>query len=238
MEFLQITMVRPDLFNIPQHEFPKGYSLRRFRQGDVFQFVAQPPSAVGICSRPRAGVPQEVEAKNVSEKDTWVRVQQLAEPFYTIDQTTFDKNFGPDVFDIKRAGGTSRREIEVKSVLAMSERSFFLVAPDGSDVGTITAWYDLSVRKFPGQAVGRIHWVCIVPLHQRKGLCRPMMTAAMNRLKSLGHEIAVLGTQTPRLAAIKVYLDFGFLPDLDDDEARRAWRLVKQELPHPALAGV
>lgn len=186
MEFLQITMVRADMLNVPQHEFPKGYSLRRFRQGDWA---------------------------------TWVRVQQLAEPFYTIDQATFDKNFGQDL-------------------PAMPERSFFLVAPDGSDTGTITAWYDLSVKNYPGQAVGRIHWVCIVPLHQRKGLCRPMMTAAMNRLKALGHERAVLDTQTPRLAAIKVYLDFGFLPDLRDDEARRAWRLVKQELPHPGLAGV
>jgi GNAT superfamily N-acetyltransferase len=202
MEFLQITMIRPDMSNIPQHDFPKGYRLRPFGHGDAA---------------------------------TWVRVQQLAEPFYTIDQETFEKNFGQDL-------------------PAMPERSFFLVAPDGSDVGTITSWYDddfkggrvlASFR--PGVAPwrdrgekrwGRIHWVCIVPQHQRKGLCRPMMTAAMNRLKSLGHERAMLGTQTPRLGAIKVYLDLGFLPDLCDDEARRAWLLVKQEMPHQALAGL
>jgi GNAT superfamily N-acetyltransferase len=110
-----------------------------------------------------------------------------------------------------------------------------MVAPDGSDAGTITAWYD---DNFQGRRWGRIHWVCIVPQHQRKGLCRPMMTAAMNHIKALGHERAVLGTQTPRLAAIKVYLDFGFVPDVGDDEARRAWRLVKQELPHSGLANI
>ena len=233
MEFLQITMIRPDMLNVPQHEFPTGYSLRPFRDGDG---------------------------------PIWVRVQQLAEPFYKIDQATFDKNFSQDL-------------------PAMPQRSFFLVAPDGSDAGTITAWYDkphlgsaapplvgspsrssphalseeqarlrgtsplrrgsLRSPTAANEDWGRIHWVCIVPQHQRKGLCRPMMTAAMNRLKALGHERAILGTQTPRLVAIKVYLDFGFVPDLGDDapgaaggESRRAWRLVKQELSHPGLAGI
>lgn len=147
------------------------------------------------------------------DKRSWLRIQRRAERFLDITGKTFDANFGDDL-------------------PAMEKRSFFLVSPDGRDIGTTTAWYD---RNYAGKAWGRVHWVAIVPEFQGRGLAKPMLSAVMNRMKALGHRRAVLGTQTPRLPAIKVYLDFGFRPDMTTADADRAWRLVRERLPHPAL---
>jgi len=148
------------------------------------------------------------------DEASWLRLWQQSEPFKQIAPETFQRAFGDDL-------------------PAMRKRCFFLVAPDGADAGTITAWYD---RRYGKRRWGRIHWVCVVPEHQGKGLCKPMMTVAMNRFRSLGHRRAMLVTQTPRLRAIKVYLDFGFVPDMTADRAHDAWQLVALELHHPALA--
>ncbi|HOF18706.1 MAG TPA: GNAT family N-acetyltransferase [Phycisphaerae bacterium] len=167
---------------------------------------------------PQHALPAGYTMRRFGEGDraTWLAIQQASETHITITEKTFDDNFGGDQ-------------------LALPRRGFFLVAPDGTDVGTITAWYD---RKYHGLPWGRIHWVAIVPAHRGKGLAKPMLSVAMNRLRSLGHRRAILGTQTPRLAAIKVYLDFGFTPDMTAPDAARAWRLVQQHLPHPLLVGL
>lgn len=150
------------------------------------------------------------------DRDTWVSIWQACEPFLTITPETFDHEFGSDL-------------------PAMDRRCTFLAGPDGDDVGTITSWYERSHR---GKAWGRIHWVAVVPDHQGQGLAKPMMTAAMKRMRALGHRRALLGTQIPRLAAIKTYLDFGFRPDMTTDDADRAWKLVQDALGHPALGDI
>ena len=48
----------------------------------------------------------------------------------------------------------------------------------------------------------------------------------------------MLTTESKRLGAIRLYLDFGFVPDLDAPGAREAWRQVRERLEHPALAGL
>jgi GNAT superfamily N-acetyltransferase len=186
MEYISVSMVRPNLENLPQFAMPAGFSTRMFRPGDG---------------------------------DTWVRIWRDAEQglkLQDVTRKTFDENFAADL-------------------AAMEKRCIFVVAPDGRDVGTTTAWYD---NAYAGGPWGRVHWVAITLDMQGKGLAKPMLAACMNLMKSLGHTRAVLGTQTPRLAAIKLYLDFGFVPDMSVKDAARAWRLVQAELHHPALSGV
>ena len=182
MEYIQISMLRPDMERVPRHPLPEGFTMRTYRQGD---------------------------------KATWVRIWREAEPFIKdISPATFDREFGHDL-------------------PAMPKRCYFLVAPDGRDAGTASAWYD---RRYAGKRWGVLHWVAVVPDFQGMGLAKPMVAFAMDRLRSLGHRRALLRTQTPRLGAIKVYLDFGFLPEIGSQEALRAWSLVRDALPHPVLA--
>ena len=49
------------------------------------------------------------------------------------------------------------------------------------------------------------------------------------------HDRALLGTQTKRLPAIALYLNFGFLPDLKEPGAHKDWQELKEQLKHPAL---
>jgi hypothetical protein len=64
-----------------------------------------------------------------------------------------------------------------------------------------------------------------------------MLTHALNHMATW-HDRAFLGTQTQRIPAIKIYLDFGFVPDLDQPGAERIWQEVKDQLDHPALEAI
>jgi GNAT superfamily N-acetyltransferase len=147
------------------------------------------------------------------EWDAWMRIEAAADRYTDVTPERVRREWGGDPDSLAR-------------------RMMFLVSPEGRDVGTITAWY---TRRYAGRRWGRIHWVAIEPEYQGRGFGKAMMTAGMNRLRKLGHRRAMLATQTPRLAAIKVYLDFGFRPDLTQGDARRAWRLVRDALGHDAL---
>ncbi|RPI61483.1 MAG: GNAT family N-acetyltransferase [Planctomycetaceae bacterium] len=144
---------------------------------------------------------------------TWTAIEQAADKFYNVTGERFVKEFGTEI-------------------PLLFQRCYFLVSPDGRDIGTTTAWYD---RKYQGKRWGRVHWVAVVPEFQGKGLGKAMLSSAMNRLRMLGHRRAILGTQTPRLAAINMYLDFGFVPDMTTDNAAKAWKIVREALPHPKL---
>ena len=145
------------------------------------------------------------------DADTWVAIQGAADKLSKISHHLFDRQFGSDLE-------------------AMPQRSFFICNPQGEAIGNATAWY----KEYEGEIVGRVHWVAVVPEYQGRGLSKPLMTAVMNRLAEL-HDRAILDTATPRLVAIKVYLDFGFLPDMRNDEDRRAWLLVRRRLDHRTL---
>ena len=94
---------------------------------------------------------------------------------------------------------------------AVPERMFFLVDGKGRPVGTATAWWRTDFGE-PGENWGVVHWVAVIPEAQGKGLSKPLMTAVLHRMKSLGHERACLVTQTVRLTAISLYKSLGFAP--------------------------
>ncbi|NQT53651.1 GNAT family N-acetyltransferase [bacterium] len=138
---------------------------------------------------------------------TWLRIQKAADHYSTFHREKFAEQFGTD-----------------DGVLA--ERQLFLCDGEGSAVGTVTAWF----ADHRGVPHGRIHWVAIVPDIQGRGLARPMLGAACNRLRELGHPRAFLDSQTMRVPALNLYLKFGFRPDIRHDDDLRAWRLVGPHL--------
>ncbi|NKB70599.1 MAG: GNAT family N-acetyltransferase [Candidatus Latescibacteria bacterium] len=143
----------------------------------------------------------------------WTAIQRAAEKLFPIEDDLFDNQFKRDY-------------------AALEDRSFFIIDGDQRTVGTITAWWEPDWRDGDW---GQIHWVAIHPQYQGKGLAKPAMTVAMNRLAQ-SHKRAFLGTSSGRPAALKVYLDFGFVPDLSKPDSREAWAYIKSVLPHPALA--
>lgn len=174
-----VNMVRPHLDDIPQVEFPPGFSIRPMKP---------------------------------DETALWTDIQRDAEPHFTPGDELFYQEFGSDL-------------------PATTWRCFFIVNDRGVAVATISAWY---TRDFKGQDYGRIHWVATRPACRRRGLAKAGMSYALNRLAEW-HERAWLGTSTARIPAIKMYLDFGFLPDLEPPGAANAWRQVRQTLKHPVL---
>ncbi|HEY3418373.1 MAG TPA: GNAT family N-acetyltransferase [Armatimonadota bacterium] len=148
------------------------------------------------------------------EGPLWLEIERDAEQWSSIDDDYFAKEFGVDPEGIE-------------------QRCYFVVNPDGEAIGTISAWY----TDYHGENCGRLHWFAIRPAYQGRGLGRPVMSFFLHRLAQL-HPCAYLITSTARLPALKLYLDYGFLPDLELPDALDAWRKVKEVLPHPALDAI
>lgn len=149
------------------------------------------------------------------EGAVWLDVQRDAEPFFGIADDLFVREFGRDP-----------RATQWRSFLVTNER--------GSAVGTVSAWYSRDNR---GQDHGLIHWIAIRPAYQGLGLGKAALAFALQTLAE-HHTRCCLGTQSRRLVAIKMYLDYGFVPDLSLGGAVEAWREVKAQLAHPVLAAL
>ena len=163
---------------------------------------------------PQFPVPDGFAIRNYrpNEGPIWTRIQRAAEPYMEIDEGLFDHEFQRDL-------------------PAMVDRCFFLTTEAGEEIGTITAWWQPDMG---GEVWGQIHWVAIHPDYQGRGLSKPMMSLAMARLKE-SYKRCFLDTSTGRIAAIKLYLDFGFTPDFSRENSREAWAEVSSVLEHPTL---
>lgn len=182
----------------------------------------QPRSVQMVCDEfddvPQVALPAgyRFRAYRDGDDDVWMTVQRAAEPLINIVDELFETEYG------------AHRG-------ALAERMWFVETDEGTPVGSISAWWE-SGPDVPNDR-GRIHWVVVHPEHQRRGLSKPMMTLAMNYMAE-HHPGAVLGTSSGRPWAVKVYLDFGFLPDptqLVEAETLQAWRDVQSVIEHPEL---
>lgn len=142
------------------------------------------------------------------DEQEWVRIESATERFIPITAEVFFKEFGTD-----------------SKLLA--ERQLFLVNPHGVAIGTATAWLD---DNHYGQSYGRFHWLAIHPDWQGRGLSKPLLAQTCRRLRELGHDKAYLVTSTARLKAIKLYLKFGFLPEIRGAEDEQIWGQLREPL--------
>lgn len=146
------------------------------------------------------------------EKD-WVAIHVDADDYNDITMELYTKEFGTD------AEYTARRMC-------------FLCDGEGGAMGTASAWHEANHR---GAAAGRLHWVCIVKRLHGRGLAKPLLTSVLGRMKQLGYERACLSTDTRRLAAVSLYLKFGFIPEIRDEKHLRAWEWIRTQLPGSPL---
>lgn len=143
------------------------------------------------------------------DEANWARIETEAGEFASVDDALrrFRDEFGASIDD-------------------MHERCIFIENGDGEPIGTATAWY----KTVAGESFGRLHWVGIVPKEQGRKLARPLVAAAL-RVLAAKHGKAMLTSQTDSWRAIKMYLDFGFVPLLDGtDDCMEAWRWLESQL--------
>lgn len=153
-----------------------------------------------------------IRAMRTDEGALWTDIERDAEPYFPIEDEAFHSEFG-------------------NYLQTTQWRSFIVTNAKGAGVGVVSAWFSWD---FKNQDYGMIHWIAIRQAYQGLGLGKAALAFALNQL-SQWHARAFLGTQTKRIPAIKLYLDFGFAPDLDPPGAREVWREVAMQLKHPLL---
>ena len=146
------------------------------------------------------------------DENKWVEISRAADKYNKITIETFYKEFG--------------RDTEL-----LGARQFFIRDAEKNFVGTCTSWFN---GNYKGQPFGRIHWVAIAPEMQGKGLAKPLMSLALNKLIELGHKRAYLVTSSARIPAISLYLKFGFLPELASKKDENIWAGISNNLDEQA----
>ena len=152
-----------------------------------------------------------IRSYRTGDEATWTAVQRSAERFLEITDDLFRKEFGRD-----------------EALLAKS--MLFLEDPSGKPIGTATAWH-LPDKDAP--ECGRVHWIAVSEGVQGAGLGKALMTAVCNRLREQGFKNLVLGTHVTRLAAINLYLAYGFVPDVRHAADLAEWRKLITQLKYP-----
>ena len=86
-------------------------------------------------------------------------------------------------------------------------RALFAVAPDGSVIGTVTAWTDPR-----GDATIRsLHWLAVAEEHQRKGIGKALCKTALKLMRREDNAAPVyLHTQPWSWKAVLLYVSLGF----------------------------
>jgi ribosomal protein S18 acetylase RimI-like enzyme len=143
------------------------------------------------------------------DEELWVRIETSAGEFASADGANqhFRREFG-------------------QHQLELCDRCLFVERENGEPVGTAMAWYGTLL---PGGAAGRLHWLGIRKEYQGRGIGKPLVSQAMKLLSSR-HDRAYLTTHSKSLAAIKIYLDFGFLPYIREEIERKEWVEIAKHL--------
>ncbi len=111
--------------------------------------------------------------------------------------------------------------------------SWFMAVQEetGEIVATAMGCYDHSARHPFGGALG---WVAGRPAHAGKGLGMAVSAAVTARLIGAGYRDIHLDTEDERLAALKIYLNLGYVPFLYAPGMRNRWQAVYRKLNWPS----
>lgn len=190
------------------------------------QDAGEPNTELRLLRNDMDGIPQyelpegyRFRTYRDGDEKTWLDLHIAGEPF--VDMT-------PDLF---------RNQFDTGADV-LPERMYFVETVEGVPAGSITAWWDQD--RYGVDERGRIHWVIVHPDHRRLGIAKAMMTQAMFTLGE-HYRWAMLDTSSGRPVALRMYLDFGFVPDpaqLSDPEVLAGWQRVQAVIRHPVLAEV
>lgn len=96
--------------------------------------------------------------------------------------------------------------------------------------GQLVATSGLYARLRQGTAHWEIGWIAVHPDHQGKGLGREVVGATVRAARSLHDHPVFLLTDHFRIAALKLYLKLGFVPDYKHPSYRGRWQAIFSQL--------
>lgn len=146
------------------------------------------------CPKPFA-----IELYQPGREDDWLSIHEQSDQFNIFTSFVFADQFG-------------------RNVDLLKDCQLYLVDRDGEPIGTATAWADTRTAYS-----GRVHWLAILPQFQGLGLAKPLLSAVCQKLFQMGHTKGCLSTSTARIAAIMLYLKFGFRPLIQSEEDDISW---------------
>lgn len=159
---------------------------------------------------PEFSLPEGFSVRNLTptEGEVWLSIWQDAEDWRSIDIGRWESEFAHAPEDV-------------------AQRCFVAISHDGTPVATASAW-----KASPEDLeFGRVHWIATRKAYQGRGIGKAMMTQVLTSL-ARWHDKAILETQSYRLAAIRMYLDFGFEPDLSHESDCISWQEIAANLKH------
>ena len=111
---------------------------------------------------------------------------------------------------------------------ASDVNAIYIVSWQGKPIATASSRNFLD--RFPGS--GYVHWMGTHPSHMRKGMAAALLARLLQDFVERGYRNAILETDDFRIAAIKSYLKFGFIPvyDVMGEDHRRRWSHIFQRL--------
>ena len=141
------------------------------------------------------------------DEENWFQIYKAADKYNKIYSSMFKEYFGAD---------------EVK----LGRRQFYICNEQGDAIATATSWYN---NDYHGESIGRVHWVAVHPDYQGRGLAKPLLSNVLGRFKELGHKKCYLRTYHVRIPAIRLYLSFGFKPDIRSEKDREIWEMISEK---------
>lgn len=124
-----------------------------------------------------------------------------------------------------------RIDAEIRGNLVHSAQFFIF---SGRNIVAAAGVYE---GRLNGENCWEIGWVASDPEHRGKGLGRQATAAAVVAARSLPDRPIFLRTDDFRMAAIKVYLQLGFVPDFAHPSYKRRWQDIYVRLGDGDLAG-
>jgi ribosomal protein S18 acetylase RimI-like enzyme len=109
----------------------------------------------------------------------------------------------------------------------LPERVYILFDELDQSCATASAW---SQPYLWGEEYGFVIFVGVIPALRNQGLAKQMLFSICDTIKKRGQRFALLNVDSKNLAAVKCYLNAGFLPRLISRKQARVWKSILKKL--------
>jgi ribosomal protein S18 acetylase RimI-like enzyme len=138
------------------------------------------------------------------DRKTWVSLLQVADPCLEVNEETFVEEFG-------------------RHQPSLISRQFYACTQEGKAVGTSTAW-------FAGKTSGLVKGLAVALAHSGRGLEEALLSEAIRRFENFGYEQARVSVGANRLDQIRLFMNFGFQPEVRSTREEAAWKDIQMAL--------